>query len=86
MKNKTNRLLREKHAKRAQLFCRETMAGVSLNHAARLTEKVCECLRESIAGYSVDNPHCIDRLAEAQLLSMLADAVKLRDALKGVVK
>jgi len=33
----------------------------------------------------VDKPTATQRLAEAQLLSLLADAVKLRDALKGAV-
>jgi len=45
----------------------------------------CSAIQRAHSAACVDKPTATQRLAEAQLLSLLADAVKLRDALKGVV-
>gem|GEM_PF-6995749 len=47
--------------------------------------RLCSAIQRAHSAACVDKPTATQRLAEAQLLSLLADAVKLRDALKGVV-
>lgn len=56
-----------------------------LVRAWRSAQRTVESLQAAHRGVCVDKPTPTQRLAEAQLLSLLADAVKLRDALKGVV-
>ena len=56
-----------------------------LVRAWRSAQRTVESLQAAHRAACVDKPTPVQRLAEAQLLSLLADAVKLRDALKGVV-
>ena len=56
-----------------------------LVRAWRSAQRTVESLQSANRAACVDKPTATQRLAEAQLLSLLADAVKLRDALKGVV-
>ena len=57
-----------------------------LVRAWRSAQRTVESLQAAHRATCVDKPTPAQRLAEAQLLSLLADAVKLRDVLKGVVK
>ncbi len=56
-----------------------------LVRAWRSAQRTVESLQAAYRAACVDKPTPVQRLAEAQLLSLLADAVSLRDALKGVV-
>ena len=59
--------------------------NAALMDAACDAVRLCSAIQRAHRAACVDKPTPTQRLAEAQLLSMLADAVKLRDALKGVV-
>jgi hypothetical protein len=56
-----------------------------LGDAGHYAKRTVESLQAAHRAACVDKPTPTQRLAEAQLLSLLAGAVKLRDALKGVV-
>ena len=60
--------------------------NTALMDAACDAVRLCSAIQRAHRAACVDKPTPTQRLAEAQLLSMLADAVKLRGALKGVVK
>jgi hypothetical protein len=47
--------------------------------------RLCSAIQRAHSAVCYRKPTATQRLAEAQLLSLLADSVKLRDALKGVV-
>jgi hypothetical protein len=59
--------------------------NTALMDAACDAVRLCSAIQRAHRGVCVDKPTPTQRLAEVQLLSLLADAVKLRDALKGVV-
>jgi len=59
--------------------------NTALMDAACDAVRLCSAIQRAHSAACVDKPTATQRLAEAQLLSLLADAVKLRDALKGVV-
>lgn len=59
--------------------------NAALMDAACDAVRICSAIQRAHRAACVDKPTATQRLAEAQLLSLLADAVKLRDALKGVV-
>jgi len=59
--------------------------NAALMDAACDSVRLCSAIQQAHRMCCVDNPTPTQRLAEAQLLSLLADAVKLRHALKGVV-
>lgn len=59
--------------------------NAALMDAACYAVRTCSAIQRAHRAVCVDKPTPVQRLAEAQLLSLLADAVKLRDALKGVV-
>jgi hypothetical protein len=59
--------------------------NAALMDAACDAVRICSAIQRAHRAVCYRKPTSTQRLAEAQLLSMLADAVKLRDALKGVV-
>jgi len=59
--------------------------STALMDAACDSVRLCSAIQRAHRAACVDKPTPTQRLAEAQLLSLLAGAVKLRDALKGVV-
>ena len=60
--------------------------NAALMDAACDAVRICSAIQRAHRAVCYRKPTSTQRLAEAQLLSLLADAVKLRDALKGVVK
>jgi hypothetical protein len=59
--------------------------NAALMDAACDAVRICSAIQRAHRAVCYRKPTSTQRLAEAQLLSLLADAVKLRDALKGVV-
>ena len=60
--------------------------NAALMDAACDAVRLCSAIQRAHRAVCYRKPTATQRLAEAQLMSLLADAVKLRDALKGVVK
>ena len=59
--------------------------NAALMDAACDSVRLCSAIQRAHRAVCYRKPTATQRLAEAQLMSLLADAVKLRDALKGVV-